>query len=35
MHAVTIKPAHAITSIMQAAVLKGHRFSCPIIENFI
>jgi len=35
MHAITIKPARAITSIMQSAVLKGHRFTCPIIENFI
>jgi hypothetical protein len=30
----TCKPAHAVTSIKQPPVLKGHIF-LPVIENFI
>jgi hypothetical protein len=31
----TIKPAHEVTSIKRSPVLKGHFFSCPVMENFI
>jgi hypothetical protein len=31
-----VKPAHAVTSIKQSPVFKGHLFlSYPVIENFI
>jgi len=33
--AYTVKPAHAVTSIKQSHVLKGHLCSYPVIENFI
>ena len=31
----TVKHAHAVTSIKQSPVLKGHLFLYPVIENFI
>jgi hypothetical protein len=31
----TVKPPHEVTSIKQSPVLKGHLFSCPVIEHFI
>ena len=31
----TVKPAHAVTSIKQSPVFKGHLFSCPAIEHYI
>jgi hypothetical protein len=31
----TVKPARAVTSIKQSPVLKGHIFSCPVVEHFI
>jgi len=30
-----IKSTHAITSIKQSPVFKGHLFNCPVIEDFI
>ena len=30
----TVTPVHAVTSIQQPPVLKGH-IVCPVIENFI
>ena len=31
----TVKLDHVVTSIDQSPVLKGHLFSCSVIENFI
>ena len=28
----TVKPVHVVTSIKQSPVVKGHLFSCPVIE---
>ena len=33
--AITVKPGCAVTSTKQSPVLKGHLFSCLVIENFI
>ena len=29
-----VKPVHVVISIKQPPMLKGHPFSCPVIEDF-
>lgn len=31
----TNKPAHTVTSIKESPVIKGHLFSCPVVEHLL